>query len=66
MENPEANVWDAEEYLFANKDLRLMMESWDDNFQMIFAEGFTYYLDGNWTEAKKKFFEAQKLNPSNF
>ena len=30
LEDPINNPWDAEEYLLTNKDLKLMMESWDE------------------------------------
>jgi hypothetical protein len=40
LSDPEHNVWDAEEYIFENKDLSLMMDCWDEIFQDLFAQGF--------------------------
>ena len=32
LNDPVNNPWDAEEFILTNKDLRLMMESWNEKF----------------------------------
>ena len=32
LNDPLNNIWDADEYILTNKDLRLMMEAWNEEF----------------------------------
>lgn len=32
LNDPLNNLWDAEEYILTNKDLRLIMETWNEEF----------------------------------
>jgi hypothetical protein len=32
--------WSAEDYITTNKDMRYMMERWDEEFIALFNEGF--------------------------
>ena len=47
--------WNIEEIFESKKELKCMMENWDERFFNVFAEGFQMYVRGNWPAAKNKF-----------
>lgn len=49
LNHEEADIeWSAEDYITSNKDMKFMMENWDEEFINLYNEGFQYYLSGDW------------------
>ena len=58
-------IWNAQEYIDYNKDIRMAMETWDEQFIETYREGFNHYIAGEWASAKSKFDLCRKTYPGN-
>ncbi|KAL4444740.1 hypothetical protein ABPG74_015948 [Tetrahymena malaccensis] len=51
----ESNVFDVQEYLTSDKDMKLILKDFDFQFVQIYKKAFDLYLEGKWTESKQIF-----------
>ncbi|CAD8159659.1 unnamed protein product [Paramecium pentaurelia] len=60
----EAGEFKSENHLNRNKDLILIMNNFNPEFQAQFSQGFQGYLLGNWKEAQMWFEKARLIKPN--
>nr|CAC81658.1 adenylyl cyclase [Tetrahymena pyriformis]CAD36506.3 adenylyl cyclase [Tetrahymena pyriformis] len=55
--------WNADQFIKDTKDLALIFETRNEEFQKNFAVGFSKYIDGNWSESKNVLNAGLKMCP---
>lgn len=55
--------WNADSFIRETKDLALVFETRNEEFQKNFAIGFLKYIDGNWTESRNILNNGLKMSP---
>ncbi|KAL4493573.1 hypothetical protein ABPG72_004066 [Tetrahymena utriculariae] len=51
----DSNLFDVNEYLTSDKDMKLILKDFDFEFVKIYKKAFDLYLQGNWSESKEIF-----------